>query len=192
MDASVIAAIAKWPNVPAVYGWLALTQRGEWRLRGEAIQNTAIRDFIGRNYASDERGRWYFQNGPQRVFVELEVAPWVWRVDSGGHGLLTHTGAAARQLLGAWLDDQGRVFLRTDLGFGLVDSADTARVGEAFRTADQRAPDDSELESWLNATRPQIRVHGARLGLSGDCELEPLRAAEVPERFGYVRRPKAD
>jgi hypothetical protein len=192
MDQSVIAAIAKWPNVPAVYGWLALTARGEWRLKGEPIANVAIRDFIGRNYACDERGRWYFQNGPQRVFVELEVAPWVWRVDSSGQGLLTHTGVAARQLFGAWLDDQGRAFLRTDLGFGLVDPADTARVGEAFRTADQRVPDDGELESWLNAAGPRIRVDGARLGLSGDCELEQLRAAEAPQRFGYVRRPQVN
>src|SRR5690606_15898587 len=35
MDPEVLAAIAKWPNVPAVYGWLGLTARGEWRLRGE-------------------------------------------------------------------------------------------------------------------------------------------------------------
>ena len=49
MDESVVAALAKWPNVPAVFGLLALTGRGEWRLRGEPIANVAIRDFIGRN-----------------------------------------------------------------------------------------------------------------------------------------------
>ena len=29
MDESVIRALAKWPNVPAVYGWLSLSRRGD-------------------------------------------------------------------------------------------------------------------------------------------------------------------
>ena len=71
MDADVLAAIARWPNVPAVYGWLSLTARGEWRLRGERIENAAIRAFFDRNYAGDAQGCWYVQNGPQRVYVAL-------------------------------------------------------------------------------------------------------------------------
>jgi hypothetical protein len=59
MDPLVLAALAKWPDVPAVTGWLSLTARGDWRLRGEPIGNDAIRAFIGRNYASDAQGRWY-------------------------------------------------------------------------------------------------------------------------------------
>src|SRR5882724_360030 len=105
MDDSVLAAIAKWPNVPAVFGWLSLTARGEWRIRGERIDNRAMREFIGRNYAADSRGRWFFQNGPQRVFVELEATPWVYRL-TPGEGLLTHTGARPRLLeRAALLDD---------------------------------------------------------------------------------------
>ncbi|HET8728586.1 MAG TPA: DUF2946 family protein, partial [Alphaproteobacteria bacterium] len=30
MDESVLRAMTKWPNVPAVYGWLQLDQRGNW------------------------------------------------------------------------------------------------------------------------------------------------------------------
>ena len=37
----------------------------------------AFADFIARNYEADEHGRWFFQNGPQRVFVDLELAPLV-------------------------------------------------------------------------------------------------------------------
>ena len=80
MDPSVLAAIAKWPGVPDVFGWLSLTARGEWRMRGEPIANPAICEFIGRNYAADEGGRWYFHSGPQRVYVTLELAPWVYRM----------------------------------------------------------------------------------------------------------------
>ena len=93
MDDSVLRAMAKWPNVPAVYGWLALDRRGRWLLRDEPIANRAAVRFIDRNYGVDDGGRWYFQNGPQRVFVRLDYTPWVLRLRVDG-GLDTHTGLA--------------------------------------------------------------------------------------------------
>ena len=82
MDEMVARSLAKWPNVPAVYGWLALDRRGNWLIKGERIANRALREFIARNYEADERGCWFFQNGPQRVFVVLDFAPFVYRVVS--------------------------------------------------------------------------------------------------------------
>src|SRR3546814_10640581 len=40
MDEQVIAAMARWPDVPDVYGWLSLSERGEWRLhpQGDALR----------------------------------------------------------------------------------------------------------------------------------------------------------
>ena len=194
MDDSVLAAIANWHNVPAVYGWLSLTARGEWRLRGEAIGNPAINEFIGRNYASDEGGRWFFQNGPQRVFVDLEVAPWVWRVSTSDapREVRAHDGTAARLLQGAWLDDQGRVFLRTDVGFGLVDSPDTSRVLDALRTGSRHAVTAEDFDAWLAGHGPRVRVCGGLMGVRGDVELERLRADEAPQRFGYVCAPRSE
>src|SRR4051812_7434345 len=98
MDDLVRQALAKWPNVPVVRGWLGLDARGEWFLRDERVQAAGpfpavkgspiapgpLRDFIGRNYACDADGGWYFQNGPQRVYVELDAAPWVWRLTPAG------------------------------------------------------------------------------------------------------------
>jgi hypothetical protein len=85
MDDIVKQAMAKWPNVPHCYGWLALDARGNWRMRDEAAQqadsagdklnNATLVGFINRNYAHDDAGRWYFQNGPQRVYVNLEATP---------------------------------------------------------------------------------------------------------------------
>ena len=34
MDETVIRAMAKWPDVPAVWGWLSLDRRGVWKLKG--------------------------------------------------------------------------------------------------------------------------------------------------------------
>ena len=80
MDEIVKQGMAKWPNVPSVYGWLGLDRRGHWLIKGERIANTIVADFIGRNYERDDRGRWFFQNGPQRVFIALDYTPFVYRM----------------------------------------------------------------------------------------------------------------
>ena len=49
MDALVARSMAKWPNVPAVYGWLELDRRGSWRIKGERIGHRGLCDFIARN-----------------------------------------------------------------------------------------------------------------------------------------------
>jgi len=144
MDEIVKAALKKWPNVPACRGWLALDARGDWymrddrvqaagpfpRVKGSRIQHDKLREFIHRNYLRDDDGAWYFQNGPQRVYVELEAAPYVWRVATQDFSLNSHSGlpATARS---AWLDESGRLFLDTDIGFGLVHTQDMNEAARA-------------------------------------------------------------
>jgi hypothetical protein len=151
MDDIVAAAMKKWPNVPHCFGWLALDARGDWymrddraratgpfpRVKGSRVLNDRLRDFIGRNYGHDAQGRWYFQNGPQRVYVELEAAPHVWRLRQapGGPELVSHTGRPAAWR-SAWLDEGGRLFLDTDLGFGLVHTLDMVVAAEAVERGD--------------------------------------------------------
>lgn len=194
MDDTVLAALAKWPGVPAVYGWLGLSARGDWRLQGQPIGNIALRDFIGRNYAGDERGRWYFQNGPQRVYVALEATPWIWRIAEvdGDRTLHAHTGVRVTRLRGAWLDDSGRAYLQMECGFGLLDSRDTAPFLDAA-VAGSRAPlQPAELEAWMTGGGPRVVIDGARLGLGGSVPLDRLHAAEAPDRFCFVRSPRPD
>ena len=38
MDEIVRQAMAKWPQVPDCFGWLALDARGDWYLRDDAAQ----------------------------------------------------------------------------------------------------------------------------------------------------------
>lgn len=148
MDDIVRQAIAKWPRVPHCFGWLGLDARGRWYLRdaaaqalgafgsgvpgarGELLRHDKLIDFIGRNYEADEFGQWFFQNGPQRVYVELECTPWVWRVHADGR-VLAHTGQPAA-VQGLWLDEAGRVYLQTDRGIGLVHSQDVVLVAAAI------------------------------------------------------------
>ena len=102
MDDIVKQAMAKWPNVPACSGWLGLDARGQWHLRddevqrigpfagtnpagrGQRLEHEKLIAFIGRNYGNCEQGRWFFQNGPQRVFVSLATAPLTGRLMPDG------------------------------------------------------------------------------------------------------------
>ena len=144
MDEIVKAALKKWPNVPACRGWLALDARGDWymrddrvqaagpfpRVKGSRIEHAKLREFIERNYARGDDGAWYFQNGPQRVYVELEAAPFVWRVAGRDFALSSHTGLQAT-LRSTWLDDAGRLFIDTNLGLGLVHTQDMHEAARA-------------------------------------------------------------
>lgn len=124
MDEIVERSLAKWPHVPSVYGWLALDRRGNWLIKGERIGNAALREFIGRNYQPDSAGRWFFQNGPQRVFVRLAYAPLV--IHYEGEALLDHCGrpfAPGR----AYVDDEGSVLMEGSGTVALLDDRDLLR-----------------------------------------------------------------
>jgi hypothetical protein len=127
VDDIVARSLAKWPNVPAVYGWLALDRRGNWLIKGERIGNSALREFIGRNYDADERGCWFFQNGPQRVFVALAYTPLV--VHFEGEALVDHCG---RSYTGntPYQDEEGSVLIAAGRQIALLDDRDLARYAD--------------------------------------------------------------
>jgi len=128
MDEIVARSLAKWPNVPAVYGWLSLDRRGNWLIKGEKIGNLALREFIARNYEADAQGRWFFQNGPQRVYVTLAYTPLV--VHYEGERLLDHCGRpfAPRTV---FQDDEGSVLAEGERGIALLDDRDLARYADS-------------------------------------------------------------
>jgi hypothetical protein len=174
MDDIVKAALEKWPNVPDCRGWLALDARGDWYMRddrtqaagpfphakGSRILHDKLRAFIGRNYEADADGCWFFQNGPQKVFVELEAAPWVFGVQQRDGRFLveTQTGRPVPSVDEVLVDEQGRLFLYTPLGLGLVRSADMDAAADAV--------------------------------LGGVWAPQEVRFAELPARFGYERSPQ--
>jgi hypothetical protein len=127
MDDAVARSLARWPDVPAVYGWLELDRRGNWRIKGERIGNAALRDFIARNYEADSQGRWYFQNGPQRVYVTLAYTPFVMHYE--GDALFDHCGTPV-QAIEIYLDDEGSVLIVGQRGIGVLDDRDLARYTE--------------------------------------------------------------
>ncbi|HZQ72868.1 MAG TPA: DUF2946 family protein [Burkholderiales bacterium] len=127
MDEPVLRGMAKWPDVPAVYGWLALDRRGNFLIKGQKIANAALREFIARNYECDARGRWYFQNGPQRVYVNLAYTPLV--VHHEGEALRDHCGRAFRAEE-KFVDEEGSLLVSGEGTVALMDDRDLARYAE--------------------------------------------------------------
>ena len=134
MDDTVLRSMAKWPDVPDVYGWLALDRRGNFLIRNEKIGNRALREFISRNYQADARGCWYFQNGPQRVFVALAYTPLVLHFE--GEAMLDHCGRAFLPEQ-AFLDDEGSVLMAGRPGAGLLDDRKLAGYADRARELPQ-------------------------------------------------------
>ena len=179
MDDIVKAAMAKWPHVPDCRGWLGLSARGDWYMRddrtqaagpfpqsrGSRVDHDKLKAFIERNYQADAEGRWFFQNGPQKVFVELEAAPYVWRLHTPGADparlpqIHSHTGLPAL-CRAAWLDERGRLFLETDLGLGLVHSQDMLDAADALA--------------------------------QGAWPVHEVPSDELPQRFAYCLSPQSD
>jgi hypothetical protein len=97
--------------------------------KGSLLKHDKLIEFIARNYESDDAGQWYFQNGPQRVYVELEATPWIWRINND-LSVSAHTGRAAR-VQRSVLDEHGRLYLDTEIGFGLVHTMDMGHAADA-------------------------------------------------------------
>ena len=190
MDDRVIRSMARWPDVPAVFGWLALDARGRWLLKGETIANRAAVAFIARNYAHDELGRWYFQNGPQRVFVDLHATPWVFRLQAGGQ-LSNHIEQNVATVSSVFMDESGAVVLDTPAGAGLVDDRDLELFSRDLLAGNGAVLDEDTVAARVDLLASgesadlAVRITGALLPLG----FLPERA--MPSQFHFVREPRA-
>ncbi len=187
MEDWVYRALDKWPDVPALYGWLGLDRRGRWTIRGELISRPQIIDTINPNYAADARGCWYFQNGPQRGYVTLASAPLVLRTD-GHDRLLTHTGLVVDHAEAGWLDEHGALWLRTAHGPAMLEGEDLGWVLERLRGHGAQVD-----EALLAATLALPAGAPTQLSLQLGPAPLPLRRLDfdsAPQTLGFVREPQ--
>ena len=188
MEDWVRRALLKWPNVPALFGWLSLDRRGRWLIHGELITRPQIVETINHNYAADEHGRWFFQNGPQRGYMTLEYAPWVLRSVDEGSSLETHTGQEVKRIDGAFLDEHGSLLLQTEHGPGLLADTELEWALSRLRSGGQ-AVDEEALADAL--ALPDRASTSLTLSL-GDSAVPVVRLdfASAPSFFGFVREPQ--
>ncbi len=190
MDAYVIRAMAKWPDVPAVYGWLALDRRGDWRIKGERVGHRKAVDFINRNYAADESGRWFFQNGPQRVFVQLEYTPWVYRLGAD-EALCTHTGERVARIDGVYVDDDGNLLLDAPKGIGVVDDRDLVAFS-AHLQMDHGGGDAEGIEAAVLAAQSGSESDLVLRWRDRILKVDHAPRASVASRFGFNPNPESE
>ena len=194
MDEAVLRGMAKWPDVPAVYGWLSLDRRGSWLIKGAHITNPTVSAFIGRNYERDSAGRWFFQNGPQRVFVAIEYTPFVYRVmnaDKSPLAIESHTGLAVASLTGAWIDENGALLIETEHGIGVIDDRDLDKMLPALIDANGTPVPEAALDQLMQLIQ---EGRAAPLWLKfgeANVKVEPVKSDEVPSRFGFDAEPAA-
>jgi hypothetical protein len=179
--------------VPSVYGWLSLDRRGNWAIKDERVRHPAIVAFIGRNYGSDPQGRWFFQNGPQRVFVRLAYTPMVYRTQPAASGLafVTHTGAPVERILRAWLDEQGALLIESEQAIGVVHDQDLPEVLTHLRGADGAPMGDDAVERLLDDAAGADACEAATLHTAaGPVPVFTVLTDEVPGRFGFDADPR--
>ncbi len=194
MDEIVKQALAKWPSVPHCYGWLALDARGAFRMRDEAtqqanlpgdiIRHTALLAFIYRNYTHDERGAWFFQNGPQRVYVDLETTPFVARTDPV-HQFVLHDGKLMTDMNEACLTEQGQLVLRNSRQIAMLDDRDLAQCLTLLKRQGKVINDDQLLD-WLASPTDDLSLST----LTGDIPVRWMRSDRLASSFGFIRRPE--
>jgi hypothetical protein len=178
----------RWPNVPALFGWLKLDRRGRWLIQGEVISHPRIVQAINRNYAADEYGRWFFQNGPQRGYMALEYAPFVLRTSEDGQSLVTHTGLTIERPVAAYLDEHGTMLLQSEHGPGEIAGHELEWVLERLKIDGGIVSEDQVAEAL---TLPSGTQTALVFELGGSAlPVHRLDAALAPETLHFVRDPQ--
>jgi len=202
MDEQVLRSLIKWPNVPECFGWLALDRRGQWRMRneftqqnklpGQVIQHVALNDYISRNYAVDELGRYFFQNGPQRVFIALDATPWIARLIPSEQGLRLTTQCHTHLEPNAALSDEnGNIYI-----VGLMKQVINSSNGKDFSKSDHLSiallhDHDLDLFSELANLREEACSFGGSWNWHGKLlPLDPIHSDELSARFHYNPSPQ--
>lgn len=205
MDEQVLRSLIKWPNVPHCFGWLALDRRGQWRMRdefaqanqlpGSVIQHAALNEFISRNYAHDSLGRYFFQNGPQRVFVTLDATPYVTRIipSASGPQLLTQCGTKISPQ-GALSDEKGNIYITGLILQSCPDQTDEL-VFSKTETLSVSLLHDHDLGLFSEQSQVQedaCSFKGSWLWDGRDLPIEPIHSIELSARFHFINTPSND
>ena len=202
MDEQVLRSLIKWPNVPHCFGWLALDRRGQWRMRdeyaqtnqlpGNAIQHVALSEFISRNYAHDSLGRYFFQNGPQRVFITLDATPWIARMipSESGPQLSTQCGTEIKPH-GALSDEKGNIYITGSIPQSLSDQIDST-VFTQIESLSIALLHDHDLDLFSDQSQVEedaCSFRGSWQWDGKDLPIEPIHSAELAGRFHFIKAP---
>jgi Protein of unknown function (DUF2946) len=201
MDQATIQAIGKWPQVPDCFGWLSFDKRGEWRIQnefaqknnlpGEVIKHIGFKEYIQSHLARDEKGFHFFQNGPQRVFINFAYTPWIIRFYplENGRWELKNTFGETVKPSGCYIDELNQISFAADFEIELLQSN-----GHFIRT---KVPSlgllhDHDLEIFSSFAK----IFQSSCGSIGEflwhekIDIEPIHSKDISKTFNFVQTPK--
>lgn len=202
MDEQVLRSLIKWPNVPDCYGWLVLDRRGQWRMRnefaqennlsGQVIEHLALKEFISRNYASDSHGRYFFQNGPQRVFISLDATPWIARIIPGNPQLQLTTQCQSNiDPRAALSDENGNIYIAGLIERVIYQDLDKQQFSkEKVLSLALLHDHDLDLFSELAKLHEEACSFGGSWNWHGkQLPLNPVHSKELGAKFNFITKP---
>ena len=204
MDDQVLRSLVKWPNVPECYGWLALDRRGQWRMRdefaqknqlpGQVIAHRSLNEFISRNYACDQTGNYFFQNGPQRVFITLDCTPWIVRMIPAQQGSIFLTQCqTAFEPSSALSDELGNIYIVGTTNQAIdANNPVTLFVDKACHSVALLHDHDLDHFSELASLREEACSFGGSWNWDGkQLPLDPIHSNELSKRFHFTKNPNS-
>ena len=183
----------KWPNVPDVYNWLMLDERGDWRIKEEKISHKGLIDFINAHYQADDKGRWFFQNGPQRVFVTLAYTPYVLSIAS--HDSITYFKTQNNVIIKSvdrlWIDNKDRLLVSWKNGIGLVSDRDLPLLADKLthETEPFDRIDSAELDVIKQRTPSRSKTSLKLTMNQKTYDILFINTIEVSQLFGFNSNP---
>lgn len=204
MDDQVLRSLIKWPNVPDCFGWLALDRRGQWRMRdeftqqnhlpGQIIQHRALNEYISRHYACDVRGRYFFQNGPQRVFITLDATPWIARMNPSkqGYELITQCGHSIYPQ-SALSDENGNVYIVGTANQTIYEEGSSSEFikSDALTIALLHDHDLDHFSELAKLNNEACSFGGSWQWSGKQLPLEPVYSNELSTRYRFIAKPTA-
>jgi len=162
------------------------------KLPGQVITHRALNEFISRNYVCDSLGRYFFQNGPQRVFITLDATPWIARITPSENGLelLTQCNNPI-ETSGALSDENGNIYIVGKVNQLIYRQENTG----SFTQEDCQTVallHDHDLDHFSRLAR----LHKVACSFGGSWEwqgkqlpLDPIYSEDLTARFQFTARP---
>ena len=162
------------------------------KLSGQIITHTALNEFISRNYACDSLGRYFFQNGPQRVFVTLDATPWVVRITPSESGLelLTQCNTAI-EANGALSDESGNIYILGKVKQLTYKEKNAEQFSTEYcETVALLHDHDLDHFSQLAKLHEEACSFGGSWSWQGmQLPLDPIHSEELADRFQFIAKP---
>lgn len=151
-------------------------------LPGALIEHAGLKEYIARNYAHDTLGRYYFQNGPQRVFVTLDSCPWVMRMhptSNTPHTLILTTQCGNLfDPLGALSDEGGNIYI-----YGNIANDPSITVALLHHHDLTLFSEQSTVEEDVCSFRGSWKWGDIKL------PIDPIISSQLGDRFHFIQSP---